>query len=398
MKRFQAIAAAVILNTIPVCVHAQKDNGSGLSDVLLQHIKSEWTQIPAVPEDTVRICIVGDVMLHSAQIENCFRRHAASSPGADPAESGSYDFSPYFREIRDMLREADISIANMEFTLAGPPFSGYPAFCAPDSYAGYVAGCGVDVFLTANNHILDKGTSGALRTLEIYDRMAGQGIYNTGCFADSTSLANGYPLIISAGGLRIALVNFTYGTNVPPADTFPYVCDMDREAIARAMKTARENADIIIALPHWGTEYALKHSESQERMAEFLVRCGADAVIGSHPHVVQDTGYIKALNGDRIPVVYSLGNLISNMSAANTQIGLAVTLPVIRYSDGQARTGEPEYTFTWCSLPGDLGESHMTIPVREYIGRKEKWTDPTDYDKMISTYRNILDTSGIQDR
>ena len=352
----------------------------------------------AVPADTVTICIIGDVMLHSAQIENCFSRYAATDHKADPAESGHYDFSPCFSEIRTLLEDADICAANMEFTLAGPPYSGYPAFCAPDSYAGYAADCGVDIFLTANNHILDKGASGALRTLEVYRGMEERGILDTGCFADSVSMQERYPLIVEKKGLRIAFVNFTYGTNVTADSGFPAVCMMDREKIASAMEKARNEADVIIALPHWGTEYALKHSAGQEEMAEFLVRRGADAVIGSHPHVVQDTGIIKALDGDYVPVIYSTGNIISNMSADNTQIGLVVTVSVVRYMDGEARLCEPEFTFTWCSLPGGLTDSHITIPVLEFEGRRSEWQDPADYDRMMESYRRIKETSGIKDR
>lgn len=352
----------------------------------------------AVPADTVTICIIGDVMLHSAQIENCFSRYAATDHKADPAESGHYDFSPCFSEIRTLLEDADICAANMEFTLAGPPYSGYPAFCAPDSYAGYAADCGVDIFLTANNHILDKGASGALRTLEVYRGMKERGILDTGCFADSVSMQERYPLIVEKKGLRIAFVNFTYGTNVTADSGFPAVCMMDREKIASAMEKARNEADVIIALPHWGTEYALKHSAGQEEMAEFLVRRGADAVIGSHPHVVQDTGTIKALDGDYVPVIYSTGNIISNMSADNTQIGLVVTVPVVRYMNGEARLCEPEFTFTWCSLPGGLTDSHITIPVLEFEGRRSEWQDPADYDRMMESYRRIKETSGIKDR
>lgn len=352
----------------------------------------------AVPADTVTICIIGDVMLHSAQIENCFSRYAATDHKADPDESGHYDFSPCFSEIRTLLEDADICAANMEFTLAGPPYSGYPAFCAPDSYAGYAADCGVDIFLTANNHILDKGASGALRTLEVYGGMKERGILDTGCFADSVSMQERYPLIVEKKGLRIAFVNFTYGTNVTADSGFPAVCLMDREKIASAMEKARKEADVIIALPHWGTEYALKHSAGQEEMAEFLVRRGADAVIGSHPHVVQDTDSIKALDGDYVPVIYSTGNIISNMSADNTQIGLVVTVPVVRYVDGEARLCEPEFTFTWCSLPGGLTDSHITIPVLEFEGRRSEWQDPADYDRMMESYRRIKGTSGIKDR
>ena len=350
------------------------------------------------PADTVTVVIAGDIMLHSAQIENCHDRYAASDPGADPDESSAYDFSPCLAGIRDILESADLCIANMEFTLAGPPYSGYPAFCAPDSFAGYVADCGVDIFLTANNHILDKGDRGAARTLEVYWRMRERGILDTGCFADSLSLEAGYPLIVDVKGLKIALVNFTYGTNVPPGNGFPKVCRMDREEIASAMEKARETADIIIALPHWGIEYDLKHSDEQYRMAEFLVRRGADAIVGSHPHVVQDTGRMMALDGDHVPVIYSLGNLISNMSAANTQTGLVVTLPIVRHPDGRATVCPPEYTFTWCSLPGKLTDAHVTVPIEKYEDRRDEWNDPSDYDRMITTFNRILKTSGAVNR
>ena len=249
--------------------------------------------VPALPTDTVTVTVIGDVMMHSAQIENCHERYAEMHGTADPDSSGHYDYSPCFREIRDMLVDADICIANMEFTLAGAPYSGYPAFCAPESFADHVADCGVDVFLTANNHIFDKGEPGARRTLWIYRRMQERGIGDTGCYTDSLHMSHAYPLIVEKDGIRIALVNFTYGTNVGHGKEFPKVSVMDREEIAAAMQTARDSADIIIALPHWGTEYALKHSAEQAKMAEFLVRRGADAVIGSHPHVVQDTGCIS---------------------------------------------------------------------------------------------------------
>ena len=354
--------------------------------------------VPALPTDTVTVTVIGDVMMHSAQIENCHERYAEMHGTADPDSSGHYDYSPCFREIRDMLVDADICIANMEFTLAGAPYSGYPAFCAPESFADHVADCGVDVFLTANNHIFDKGEPGARRTLGIYRRMQERGIGDTGCYTDSLHMSHAYPLIVEKDGIRIALVNFTYGTNVGHGKEFPKVSVMDRDEIAAAMQTARDSADIIIALPHWGTEYELEHSAAQAEMAEFLVRREADAIIGSHPHVVQDIDTLKALDGTPVPVVYSLGNIISNMSATNTQAGLAVTLPVIRYSDGSAKVGTPEYTFTWCSLPGRLTDSHITIPIRKFENQRDRWTDPSDYDRMIATYRRILKTSGIKDK
>jgi len=352
--------------------------------------------------DTISVAIAGDVMLHQSQIDNCRNRFARLNGKADPASHTDFDFTPCLAGIKDILSGADVCIVNMEFTLAGAPFSGYPAFAAPDSYARYVADCGADVFLTANNHILDKGKKGIVRTLEVYDRMKDSlGILNTGCFADSTAMSAGYPLFIETKGIKIALVNFTYGTNVDIEDEWPKVCRTDTTEIAGALRKAREGADVVIALPHWGTEYALKHSSEQERIARFLAENGADAIVGSHPHVVQDIGTIRISAADRIksiPVIYSLGNLISNMSAANTQTGLVVTLRIAVDGNGTASLLEPEYTLTWCSLPGRQTDGHSTIPIREYLGKREEWINKSDYDKMTDTYKKILQTSGIKEK
>ncbi len=349
------------------------------------------------PVDTVKVTIIGDVMLHQAQIDNCFARYRAGAGKADANDGSNYDFTPYFARIKDVLTDADICIANMEFTHAGAPFSGYPAFSAPESYSEYVADCGVDVFLTANNHIFDRGGAGARRTLEVYDGMKDRGIRHTGCFASQEALEAGWPLFLECKGLTIALLNFTYGTNVELEAEYPKACGMDKEALASAMKQANERADIVIALPHWGIEYDLQHSDSQEDIAEFLIRHGADAIIGGHPHVVQDVSSVAVFPDKDVPVVYSLGNIISNMSATNTQVGLIATLPIVIYSDGRSCIGTPQYTLTWCSRPGGLTDSHVTIPIEQFIGKRDLWRSPYDYDKMIDTYNRIKITSGIQE-
>ena len=122
--------------------------------------------------DTATILVMGDVMMHRDQISNAAR------------PDGTYDFSTYLANIKPLIEDADLAIANMEFTLAGKPYSGYPAFSAPDGYAAYVKDLGVDVFLTANNHIADKGERGLRRTLQIYDSLR---IRHTGTGLDERS-------------------------------------------------------------------------------------------------------------------------------------------------------------------------------------------------------------------
>ena len=341
--------------------------------------------------DTAVLEFIGDVMLHRAQIENACR------------EDGSFDFSGYFSGIQDDLRKADIAVANMEFTLEGEPYTGYPAFSAPDSYAEYMAGCGIDVFLTANNHILDKGRKGLLRTLSVYREMERKyGIRMTGSAETVEEAARVFPLMMNVNGIKIAFVNFTYGTNIRIPERFPGTFLMDKEQILKAMRHAeRAGADFIVALPHWGEEYRTKHSDAQEEMARWLAGNGADLIVGTHPHVVQDVMYIE--NGGnagcsgKTAVIYSLGNAISNMSARDTQIGLMAEVTLVKERFGDTECPVPRFTFLWSSLPGRLKKSHATVRVKDYIGKRSEWMQEYEYDKMVSTYCRIRESTGIED-
>lgn len=322
--------------------------------------------------DTVSLIVIGDVMMHAKQLD--------------------YEQGPFLKEISPALKAADFALANAEFSLGGPPYSGYPSFSTPDSYAEYlVDDCGIDVLLTANNHILDRGDRGVLRTLHVYDSLA---VRHTGAYSDQEDLDRRSPLVLFKSGISIALVNFTYGTNHNSPSEWPRIGRMKEDQVREAMRKAKASgADFIIALPHWGQEYSLHHNEEQERWAKLLVEEGADAIIGAHPHVVQDSTHIEG-----VPVVYSLGNAVSNMSATNTRVGLAVVLNFVH--DPVAKTCrmlEPELRFTWCCLPGMRIDNYSTIFIKEWTKRRDAWSIPSDFDNMIATYERVKAATGISD-
>ncbi len=355
----------------------------------------KWPGIQNPPyrtPDTVSIVFLGDMMMHSGQIAN-------ARTGED-----SFDFSLCFPKVESLIKAADIAVANMEFTLAGSPYTGYPSFSAPDSYAEAIAESGVDIFLAANNHILDKGRRGLERTLGVYSKMeVERGVSYTGAALSESDDSLRFPLRVVSKGIRVAFVNFTYGTNVGIREKTPIVHRTDTARIGEAIKRARKSgADFIIALPHWGNEYVLRHSASQGRLARWLAEKGCDAVIGAHPHVLQDIETITVEDAEGagrrdVPVVYSLGNFISNMSAPNTQIGMMVTLRLTKDALGDTAMLEPQLTLTWCSRPGHLTKGYTTIPVKEYVGRRDLWLNPWDYDKMMATYRRVKKDTGIKD-
>ena len=318
------------------------------------------------PCDTATLFIIGDVMMHSKQL--------------------AHDHTTFLKYISPRMQKADFCIANMEFPLGGPPYTGYPAFSTPDWYAEYIYQCGADIFLTANNHVLDRGLAGLRRTIKVYDRMCDSlGIRYTGIGDE--------PLIIRRRGIKIALINFTYGTNTGPETSNPDVLRMRREDVARAIRKAKDKGvDFIVALPHWGTEYSLKHDRTQETWAQWLASQGCCAIVGSHPHVVQDTTHIG-----RVPVIYSLGNAVSNMSVENTRLELAVTLRFIYDRNSETKTMlEPQIDFMWCTLPERLTGSYATIFVDEWKNKRDCWIQPSDYDNMMATLKRVKSITGIQ--
>lgn len=332
---------------------------------------SNKPQPPQPPKpDTLTVFVIGDVMMHSPQL-----RH---------------DCHNFFKHICKPLAEADIAIANMEFSLGGKPYTGYPQFSAPDYYAEYMAEIGTDVFLTANNHILDRGSKGLTRTLDFYRSMKDSVLF-TGSAASELERDETYPLIIDAKGIRLAIVNFTYGTNGIFVEGWPNANYMDSTEVKAAIGRAKDkDADFIIAMPHWGEEYNMIHSREQERWAEWLVEQGCDLIIGGHPHSVQDSTHIG-----RVPVIYSIGNAVSNQSQHETQIELAATLRFVKWGSRSIML-EPELRYMWCSRPAGLGASYHTIFVDEWLDRRDQWQNPADYDRMVSIWEKVKKKTGVK--
>ena len=297
----------------------------------------------AQESDQLTLIFAGDIMGHDSQIESALQMG-----------NGTYDYQTCFKYVKPYLTSADIAIGNLEVTFAGPPFKGYPAFSSPDALAVALKDAGFDILVNANNHAIDRGQKGLERTLEVLDSL---GIVQTGVFRNPAERRMEYPLVVEKNNIRLAILNYTYGTNgikVTPPNIINYIDTLQiRQDLAKA---ASALPDFTIVMMHWGNEYERTENSLQQELAAFLLQNGADAIIGSHPHVVQPI----RLYDDKL-VVYSKGNMISNQRKRYTDGGILVQLSLEK-SDRTRLTGY-QYLPIWVHKAAmERGTSFSLVP------------------------------------
>jgi hypothetical protein len=307
-------------------------------------------------DSKLRIVFAGDIMGHDAQIQ-----------AALVDSSGTYDYGDCFKYLQPYLAGADIALGNLEVTLAGPPYKGYPQFSSPDALADALIDAGFHILINANNHVLDRGKEGFERTQEVVRE---KGIILTGSFNSGEKRKLEYPLLLEKNDILLAILNFTYGTNGLKVDSPQIVNYIDTVQIKKDLyKAELVMPDFVIACTHWGKEYQRQEGPEQREMAEFLFRNGADAVIGSHPHVVQPISYESEDSVFNRPVVYSMGNFISNQRNRYRDGGILFGLELSKSED--TSISRLDYLSFWVHKSAE-GDKFRLIPAGLDNGELER--------------------------
>lgn len=315
--------------------------------------------------EEAEIVFAGDAMMHKAQIE------AAARPG------GVFDFKEYFSSVDDYFTTADYAVVNLETPVAGAPYSGYPCFNAPDAFVDALSEAGFDLFLTANNHTLDRHGHGLIKTTALLDSL---GLDHIGTYARPATRDSVMPFIKEINGMRIGFLNYTYGTNGIRPSGNVVVDYIDRQLVSNDVASAREaGAELLIACVHWGVEYNLLPHPEQTSLARYLGQLGVDVVIGGHPHVVQPMEMTEKESGDRHLLVYSLGNFISNMKTRDTRGGAVVRIKIARDDDGKVRLKDASYRLVF------------TEPADSHHNFRLKWADVSRDDRAREFSRTARD-------
>ena len=327
-------------------------------------------------QERITLLFVGDLMQHDAQI-----KAAKTADG--------YDYTDCFKHVKEEITQADIAVANLEVTLGGKPYRGYPSFSAPDEFLHAVKDAGFDVLLTGNNHCLDRGSRGLERTILMLDSLD---FASAGTYINEAQRRERYPLLVEKNGFRIVFLNYTYGTNGLEPVLPRIVNYIDKKKMKEDIAVARRmRPDAIIACMHWGIEYRLLPQKAEKDLVDWLLAQGVDHVIGSHPHVLQPMEVKRDVHTPaKHLVVYSLGNFISNMSKENTDGGAMVRLELIKYFD-IVQMRSCDYSLVWTSRPFLSGKKNFEVYPVKYIDKPIENKEFTLMNRFLKNARMLFE-------
>ncbi len=337
-------------------------------------------------DTSFNLTAIGDIMCHNTQYIDAYN-----------SNSGEYDFSYVFDDINHYIKNSNITVANLETTFAGEDkgYSNYPRFNTPDALAYNLKKLGVDVISTAGNHSLDYGFDGLSRTIDILNSadISHVGTYKTQEERDTI-------VFKYVKGIKIAFINYAYGTNgiTLPSDKAFCINLIDKDLIKKDIENAKsQNADMIVASVHWGTEYSTIPNDTQNELADFLFQNGVNIILGTHPHVLQKMEKRTVTLEDGTTqdgfIIYSLGNFISDQNAKNTRTSIILDLKITKHADNSISIDEVNYTPIYMYKNSSASSKKMKLlDINKTISLYENGTDTSIGENMYTTLKKELDT------
>ncbi len=298
-----------IPQNIPFSSNSSANDARVNSDSCKDHDSADTKDLTE-KSNTVTLCLMGDLM--------CLAGQQYTAEQSD----GSHDYTGSFHLLRDTFSSFDFVIGNLETTLSkSNPYSTkerevneQPNCNAPADYLASLKWAGITHLVTANNHSLDGGLVGIEETIAHLDEY---GIPHTGTYCEDEDGA--HYMMMEKNGIRIAVLSFTELINqralVTKTQLSKIIDSYSKTKVRENIEKAREDgADFVIVYEHWGSENVHEVRDYQKSHAKEIAEAGADLIIGSHPHCLQEMEYISTSDGRDVPCFYSLGNVVSSMT------------------------------------------------------------------------------------
>jgi poly-gamma-glutamate capsule biosynthesis protein CapA/YwtB (metallophosphatase superfamily) len=323
--------------------HVSFDEIPSSADLLSGRALEE--QISSLREPPPSVIVVGDIMLGGRA------KKAVAEFGPD------YPFDG----VLPLLRRAPIVLGNLEGPFAEKARKQQRNFSyrVDVSIASALSRAGINVVTLANNHLMDCGRSGVLETL---DALSKANMFALGAGTNERTAHE--PVIRQAGGMRIGLLGYYWNSRTAATADRPGSAMDSLEALEADIRGLREHVDRIVVTFHWGVPYEREPSSEDRAKAHFAVDCGADAVVGHHPHIVQPFEIYRGC-----PIFYSVGNFAfgsGNSRAEGLLIGLRFedNKTVVNVYSLYVKNRDPRVNYQPKVLTGKAAERELAEMIR----------------------------------
>ena len=318
-----ALACAVFIG-FAISGHVAKSlDGENPSAAPIAENNEEPKQSKSSETGSVTFIAAGDNLINDTLI------------AAGQQENGKEDYSSFYANVKSYISSADIAVINQETLLGGSEFeyTGYPLYNTPWAVGEAAIDAGFDIFTCATEHSMDMAFAGIQQECLFFEEHP-EAIH-TGVY--STEEASNSITYFEKNNITFALLNYTFGTTGAsvPDDKQWCVSVMDKDKITADVKAAQSQADVVIAFPHWGTEYSTAVSAFQKEYVKLFSNLGIDIVIGSHPHVLQKVEWVEnKKTGKKTLVYYSLGNFVSYQTSLDQLCGGLAEIKIDKTQNG----------------------------------------------------------------
>ena len=350
-------------------------------------------------DDAFRLTFAGDLILLEDQVKRAYN-------------GSTYDFTDVFEYAKPYIESADYAIGVFEGPMAGED-KGYTTsnfddgkelyLNFPDSFAEAVKNTGFDLVTTANNHVLDKGEDGALRTIKTLDQL---GLDHTGSYSSEEDKAKNRVKLIECQGIKLAVLSYTYGSNNidnseltdgklsyltsviygTKGETFEKL----KQNVEEDFKAAKAlSPDLIVVLPHIGTQFSNEPDSEQKVWFDIFKENGADIILGDHPHVVEPA-MIEEYNGKNVFTAYCPGNFANIYRDEQGDTSMLVDVYIDR-SSKSVIGGSIVPLYTHARADGNFRAVPIYDIMNDDLLREQLTTDDVEFaDKANKLITNVV--------
>jgi poly-gamma-glutamate synthesis protein (capsule biosynthesis protein) len=329
----------------------------------------------------VKLVATGDVLLHSRIYD------------ISKTKDGGYDFTSKMKPAKKLLSAGDISVVNLEALVAGEELGlqSFPKFNNPIELAENLKSFGTDIVTNSNNHTMDLGEEGALKSIENLEKIGLPYVGSHKSQKDQETFR-----VIEKNGVKCAFLSYTavtLGNNAPKGKGYLLntISKGQTKFVRRDIERLKkeENPDAVIVSIHFGREYPLYPVALQKEIAASVSDAGADVIIGHHPHVLQPAEWITNSRGKQTFVIYSLGNFYSGQKGLYRQIGGAISLDIVKKSKKTAdiKIEKPVLDLTF--VDANRANNYQLHHFLEYIEKHPYIKTPHGEFDSIEVYSEI---------